>query len=226
MEDFPKPPVPLRERLRLPVSLRARLIAANVLITAIAVAALGYYVYYRGQESTAFLTNELDTSLRDKAFDTLRTTGESQSAALNGVFATFREDITQIGFTTNTLLAREDMLANSTYWDAAQSLSRLPNGSWDNPSKAEPASVFVPARQELVGSLAAELNTLKQLDFVAPSILRTDPDVVAIYFGGPSGETLYYPDVDLANLENEIWRNRWVALLIEGVRASDALVVH
>ncbi len=200
MEDSSQSNTPLRERIRFPGSLRTRLIAANVLITAISVAALGYYVYFRGQQSTAFLANELETSTQQKAFDILTTTSKSQADALNGIFASFREDVTQIGLSTDSLLSQQPVLGAGTYWNATQSLARLPNGSWDNPSKAEPASVFIPARQELTEPLVAELNTLKQLDFVVPNILRTDTDVVAIYFGGPSGETVYYPDVDLANI--------------------------
>ena len=53
---------------------------------------------------------------------------------------------------------------------------------------------------ELTESLATELNALKQLDFVAPTRLQANQDVIAIYFGGPSGETLYYPNIDLANV--------------------------
>ncbi|MGZ6317069.1 MAG: GAF domain-containing protein, partial [Anaerolineales bacterium] len=57
-----------------------------------------------------------------------------------------------------------------------------------------------PARVELTESLTTELNALKQLDFVAPTRLQANQDVIAIYFGGPSGETLYYPNIDLANV--------------------------
>jgi GAF domain-containing protein/HAMP domain-containing protein len=185
---------------RLPVSLRTRLIAANVLITAVAIAALGYYVYYRGQQSTAFLTNELDSSVRQKAVDTLTVASTTQTNTLNSIFTSIRKDITGIGVSTNMLLSREDQLGKSAYWDAAQSLARLPSGSWDNPSHSEPASVFMPARVELTAPLTKELNTLKQLDFTVPAILQADSDVVAIYFGGTSGETIYYPNVDLANL--------------------------
>jgi hypothetical protein len=48
--------------------------------------------------------------------------------------------------------------------------------------------------------VVAEIETLRQLDFIAPGILQGNPDAVALYFGGPSGETVYYPNIDLANL--------------------------
>ena len=186
--------------IHLPVSLRTRLIVANILITVVAIAALGYYMYYRGQQSTAFLSNELDSSVRQKALDTLSVASVNQANTLNSIFASIRKDITGIGISTSMLLSREDQLGQSTYWDATQALTRISSGSWDNRSNSEPASVFIPARVKLTNSLANELNTLKQLDFIVPVILQADSDVVAVYFGGTSGETLYYPNVDLANL--------------------------
>jgi GAF domain-containing protein/HAMP domain-containing protein len=48
--------------------------------------------------------------------------------------------------------------------------------------------------------VVAELNTTKLIDFVAPSMLQQNPDIIAVYFGSTGGATLYYPNVDLANL--------------------------
>ena len=48
-------------------SLRTRLIVTNVVITALAVAALGYYVFYRTQQSTNALADQLDASIRQQA---------------------------------------------------------------------------------------------------------------------------------------------------------------
>ena len=38
------------------------------------------------------------------------------------------------------------------------------------------------------------------MDFVAPTRLQANQDVIAYYFGGPSGETLHYPNIDLASV--------------------------
>jgi hypothetical protein len=53
-----KPPKTVRQ-----LSLRARLILVNMLITFVAIAGLGYYIYYRAQQSNAYLTHQLDTSV-------------------------------------------------------------------------------------------------------------------------------------------------------------------
>lgn len=182
------------------ISLRTRLTVANTVITALAIAAIGYFVFYRGQQSNAALASQLEQSIRQQAEDKLAAATDAQVATLNDFFAAKRKDITDASATSAGLLSQEAALNGGLYWNAADSLARLPNGSWDNPSSTDAASVFVPARVELSESLAAELNALKNLDFVLPGKLKSNPDVVAIYFGGLSGETLYYPDINLATI--------------------------
>ena len=181
------------------LSLRARLILSSTTITFLAIVGMGYYVYYRTQQANAYLTNQLDESVRQQAEDKLTAASAEQAAALNNFFGSMRKDITTIGATTERLISQEAALKNTNYWDASLSLSRLPNGSWDNPN-TETASVFIPAKVELTDNLIAELNTTRQLDFIVPTILEANPDTVAIYFGGVSEETLYYPNIDLASI--------------------------
>ncbi len=185
--------------MRGPVSLRTRLILANMLITFLAIGSLGYYIFVRAQQSNAYLTNQLDLSVRQQARDSLLAASTEQANTLNNFFVGIRKDITNVGATAADLLSQKSTLGSGIFWDASKSLSRLPTGSWDN-ANSEPGAVFMPARVELNGELTSELNTLKQLDFVAPTILRANPDSIAIYFGGVSGETFYYPNIDLASV--------------------------
>jgi GAF domain-containing protein/HAMP domain-containing protein len=181
-------------------SLRTRLIAANTLIVALAIAAMGIFVYLRAQESTGALSAQLAETVTQQAKDDLAANSQQQVASLNGFFTALRTQILDASSTAGSLLSNQPALAGGLYWDAKTSMSRRANGSWDNASGTDPAAVFIPAKADLTDELAAELDTLKQLDFVIPAKLRSNPDVVAIYFGGLTGETLYYPDVDLYSL--------------------------
>ncbi len=180
-------------------SLRTRLILGNTLITILAIAGMGYYVYFRAQQANTYLTEQLDKSVRQQAEDKLVTTSTDQAAVLDSSFVSMRKDITTLGSTIEKLLAQESTLSAGTYWDASTSVSRLPNGSGDN-TNSEPGSIFVPANIEVTDSLRAEMNSLKYMDFPVPTMLAANPDTVAIYFGGVSEETLYYPNIDLANV--------------------------
>ncbi|HTP03235.1 MAG TPA: cache domain-containing protein [Anaerolineales bacterium] len=199
MEDSPRASTP-RSFLHLPISVRTRLILANVLIVGISIAALGAYIFYRAQQATDYLSQVLESNVRQKAVDTLTATSKGQTDSLNAIFASLRQNVNSVGLNAGSLLTHQARLGKGTYWDASQSMTRLANGSWDNVSNTDPASIFIPARQELTEPLSAEINSLRQLDFVVPSFLQGNPDLVAVYFGGPSGETIYYPNVDLANI--------------------------
>jgi GAF domain-containing protein/HAMP domain-containing protein len=183
----------------LQLNLRAKLILGNMLITLIAITGMGYYVYFRAQQANAYLTTELERSVRTKAEDKLITTSSDQAAVLNGFFVSVSKDIGTLGKTIANLLTQETLLSNGTYWDAVKSLYRLPNGSWDN-QNSETSSIFIPATIELTPELVAELNTLKYSEPAVSPLLAANPDIVAIYFGGVSKETVYYPNIDLANI--------------------------
>lgn len=179
------------------LNLRAKLTLGNMLIIVIAVLAMGYYVYYRVQQANAALTSQLESGARTRAEDRLRTTSKEQGALLNSLFASMSKDTDALRSIQETMFSREALLNSGVYWDAGAALSRLPSGNWDN-SNSEIASVFIPARVELTDGLISKLNVIKQIELVMPSIFTGNPDIVAMYFGGTTGETIYYPNIDLA----------------------------
>ncbi len=199
-QPHPKPQSILQWLSSLPLSLRGKLIAGNMLITLLAIFGMGYYVYFRAQEANNYLTTQLQKSVNQNANNQLTAIANEQSARLNFFFASKSHEITLIGSNLNSLLSRESLLSNGIYWDAAQSLSLLPSGSWDN-SNSEPSSVFIPANvRDLKPQLISQINTVKLTETNIPPILASSPEIIAIYFGGVSGETIYYPNIDLANI--------------------------
>ncbi|MBE0681274.1 MAG: GAF domain-containing protein [Anaerolineales bacterium] len=186
--------------LAIPLSLRGKLIVGNMLITLLAILGMGYYVYFRAQESNDYLTTQLEQSVSQSADEQLAAVANEQSATLNDFFSSKSYEISLIGANLNNLLSGESRLGNGVYWDSAQSLSLLPNGSWDN-SNEEPSSIFIPAGpQELTPAMVAVLNTIKLTESSVPPLLEKNPEIIAIYFGGTFRETIYYPNIDLANI--------------------------
>jgi len=170
-----------------------------MLVTFIAITGMGYYIYIRASQSNALVSTQLDASVLQQAQANLTLASADQANNLNKFFNSISNDMTTAGTTAANLLSNEGTLDNLVSWDASKSLSRSANGSWDN-SNSDIASVFMPAKAELTDPLILELNSLKQLDIVAPAILHDNPDASAVYFGGLSGETLYYPNIDLASI--------------------------
>jgi GAF domain-containing protein/HAMP domain-containing protein len=180
-------------------NLRAKLTLGNTIIIIVAILGMGYYVYFRVQQANTTLTAQLETNARNRTEDSLLTTSREQAALLDSLFASMGRDTATLKSIQEAMFARESLLNSGEYWDARNSLTRLPSGNWDNPDR-EIASVFIPARVELTDSLISKLNVIKQIELVMPSMFSSNPDIVAIYFGGVTGETIYYPNIDLAAL--------------------------
>jgi len=202
---------PLQWLLSLPLNLRGKLVAGNMLVTLLAILGMGYYVYYRAQETNRFLSARLEQSVRQSSESALNAGIREQADRLDGFFSARSKDVSLIGLALERLLQREPDLSGGVYWEASRSLFRSPTGSWDN-NNSELASVFLPAERELTDALRAELNTLKYAEATLPAVLQNNPEVIAIYFGGLAGETLYFPNIDLANIvprDFDVTRRPW-----------------
>jgi GAF domain-containing protein/HAMP domain-containing protein len=73
----------------------------------------------------------------------------------------------------------------------------LETGQYGN-KMSDPSSVFVPVGTPMDDALIADLNVSAHLDFSAPTILREQPSLRALYMIDTRGVTRYYPNIDLA----------------------------
>ncbi|HMZ07185.1 MAG TPA: cache domain-containing protein [Anaerolineales bacterium] len=181
------------------LNLRGKLTVANMAITFLVVFIMGLYLYLRIQDSSTQLTSRLEENIRVRAQADLLNSVREQSILLDTFFENMSKNTTVVGTSITNILTEQVNLKDSTYWNPAISLRQLEGGSWDN-LNTEPSSVFLPADVDLTPSLLEELKVLKHSDLIIPSILSDNPDIVAIYFGGTSKETIYYPNIDLANI--------------------------
>jgi GAF domain-containing protein/HAMP domain-containing protein len=177
--------------------LRSRLVLGSLSIVVMAIAIMGAYVYYRTRQTNAILAGQLDRSILQQAETTLDTTADKHALTLTNFFGSMNSNTLALRSTAQNLLLKQASLGSGAYWDANTFLSRNAKGSWDN-SNSEPGSVFIPAALEITNALASELNTMKNMDSVAPAMLEMNSDTIAVYFGSSSSFTLYYPNIDLA----------------------------
>ena len=177
-------------------SLRTKLILTNILIAFAVIAALGYYIFYRAQQSNSLLSNQFADNVQTQTQASLEAATAAAASAQESFFVAASDNVIVFRSTLGRLLSEEPRLNTGTYWDARSSLTQLPTGVWSN-SEFEPGSVFVPALP-LSDALISELNTAKQMDFFAPSLLAQNPDISSVYYGSVNGEILYYPNISLA----------------------------
>jgi GAF domain-containing protein/HAMP domain-containing protein len=181
------------------LNLREKLTVGNMAITFLAILIMGMYVYVRTRSANVALTTQVEQSISSKAEETLLSTSNEQAALLNNFFASMSSNTSIVGSTISDMFLNRIALSDGSYWNARETLSRLPSGNLDNPN-TEIASIFLPANMELTNAIAAKLNIIKYSELFIPSILADNPDIIAIYFGGVSRETVYYPNIDLAAL--------------------------
>lgn len=181
------------------MSFRSRLSWSTVLVVAVAVAVTAIYAFYRTEITNTFLTDQINESVLVQTEKELTFAATRHARDLDNFFISSSNSMETLGSSIRLLLKPYATTNAGTFWDANLKLFRLPQGSWDN-QNIEAGSVFVPAQEQLPDALVSELNVLKQIDFIAPSVLKKNPDMVALYFGSLEGETIYYPNIDLASI--------------------------
>lgn len=177
--------------------LRNRLVRGSIAIVSLAIVIMGAFVYLRTTQTNANLLGRLEATTIKGAEDTLNSTADRQAEILSNFFNSLKISILSLRDYNQNLLSNQTYYGAGIYWDAENSLSRNDKGSWDN-SNSEIGSVFIPAASELLSTTVSQLNSIRHMDLIAPSILEANPDVIAVYFGGAKGYTLYYPNIDLA----------------------------
>ena len=186
-----------QQRSRL--GLRIKLVLAITLTALLSVSALSYFAFTRTTKTQSILRDELQTTVIESTqgdlMDLLSAETHNASHSLEHV----AEDVDSSARYVAQLFNEQTILASDEYWDATQRLTKLPGGQLDNPN-TEPASVFIPSNVSLTNRLASDLNTVIHLDLLDPSHMLTDSNVVALYFITPQGATVYYPNIDLANI--------------------------
>ncbi len=195
-------------------SLRAKITIGNLALTFAVILVMGVFIFFRIQESSSQLVLQLEENVRSQSEESLTTTSREQAQLLGSIFENISSNTSIIGSSLTGILEERDALLNSGYWDAQTSLKQLESGSWDN-ANSETASVFIPAGVPLTDSVTQKLNLLKHSELVFPSILEDNPDIIAIYFGGTSKETIYYPNIDLANIvpaDFDVTGRKWYVL--------------
>lgn len=181
------------------LNLRSKLTIGTMTITFFAIFAMSAYSFIRSQQTNLQVTTQTEINNRNRIEQNLTSVTSEQSALLNRFFTGLSSNTAIIGSTVESALDKRSSLENGVYWNAETSLSKLESGNWDNANE-DLASVFLPAASELTPSLISKLNVLKYTELTFPSFLEDNPDIVAIYFGGTSKETIYYPNIDLSNI--------------------------
>jgi GAF domain-containing protein/HAMP domain-containing protein len=167
-------------------------------MTGLALLIYGIIFLYRSEQSQAFWSSELQNSVKQQSRQEIADSVQFEAHASDQTLSDIALAVQQLADYQSTLFSREFYLGQSGYWDGNTKLLQQTGGQYANP-KSDPASVFIPNTVALSPSFVSQLNTSMYLDFSAPSVLKENPIIVAVYYVGANNYTVYYPNIDLAN---------------------------
>jgi len=169
----------------------------------VALGVLAFFAVSRASQLVSTISSRFETTVNLLAEEQLINTVTTEANKANN---TFSLTVTQVSSLVNELEALQkerDSLGTGTYWNATDELFILSNGQYTN-NLGTPSSVFIPSFLELSDYLIQELNTTVYLDFSAPFILESNPQIKAVYYTNTEGLIVYYPNVRLgANVAHD-----------------------
>ena len=181
---------------RITLTLRVKILLGILAVVLLTVSAMGYFLFYRSQQINQFLVEQFDESVFREIENRLNAIASQEANDVSSFFNSMQNVVQIFGTTSGAFLHNEnEIIVEGSTWNAYKNLTKLPSGNWDN-SNDELASIFLPGKVVIDDKIARELAALKGLDFFTQELLENNPEIVAIYFGGKFGETIYYPNID------------------------------
>jgi GAF domain-containing protein/HAMP domain-containing protein len=180
-------------------SLRTKILTSFLLSIILAVAAISLFSFYSANQSQTFMFDQLETAVRTQSETQLSSTTQTETQNAEETFSEIVEEVGKLAEYQATLYTQSPTLGQGTYWDANTQLTIRSGGQYGN-SQSDPASVVVPSTVTLDEAMISEINTNIYLNFTVPTILASNPDIVAIYSISTSGVSIYYPNINLSEV--------------------------
>ena len=178
-------------------SIKTQLTVLLFVLTATSILVIGYLgihgILESGSEAETIATN----SIQQRAEQFLRQTTLATAAKNSLIFTGLQGETRKVAEYVKGLFDNPNDFPNN-YWKYNNNVHRLPAGSYGN-SATEPSSIYMQRSVVVTPALKRGLELTAYMDFYVPSILKNDSNIVAVYYNGTSGESRYYPNIDLAS---------------------------
>ena len=186
------------------LSLRTRITLAIAITSVFAMLAIGSFSFLRNNITQTFLGGQFQSSVKEKSDQQIINLVDREAVTINEFFVNVNRSAKATAAYSTNLWEQQNTLSDTSYWDATQKLSPTTSGLLDNPN-SDFAAVVVPPIVPLTAEWISDLNSSMRLDFVAPEVLKANPNIVAVYYIDKANFTIYYPNIDLANLLPGDW---------------------
>ncbi len=181
------------------LSLRNKIILAILLIEMVSIGVLAYFALTRAGQIVTSVSSKFENGVQAQTEAQLTDIVKTEAADADQLFSSTKDSLVKLADYRAQLESQNTILGQGAYWDASTKLSLLPEGQHGN-SATDVAAVFLPKTMTVDDKALAELNTSAYLDFIAPGVLKSQPQLVAIYYISALGSTTYYPNIGLASV--------------------------
>lgn len=179
-------------------SLQIKITLGVLLTGGIIVATISLFGLNRAGNIVASISERYEASVTSETQTQILGRVQTEANTVNIVFAEIMESAENIAQYRANLENQKNSFVSGMYWNSVERTYQLPTGQIGN-ARSDVASIFIPSTIPVTEEMLVDLNASIYLDFIAPNLLQTHPEVVAVYFISSTGYTVYYPNTNLAS---------------------------
>ncbi len=136
--------------------------------------------------------------LREQAKESLMQIAESAAKRQDIAFRRIADDTSTLAAYTKNLYENPAVFYNDAYWKFDDRVFRK-NGRYVN-DKADASTVYIPNFVAIDAEVKKNLELTSALDFIAPNILKNNPNITALYTTNTKGVARYFPNIILGSV--------------------------
>ena len=180
-------------------NLQAKITLGILLTGGLTVAALTFFGLSSASNIISTLTDIYETSVTKQVETNIKDVVVTKADKADELFLEIKNDLTTLAEYRSKIELQKNSFASGAYWNATERIFQKQDGQFGN-STNDLASVYLPNKYPLTDELFADINTSIYLDFLSSGFLKSHTEVVAVYYISKMGYTIYYPNINLAEM--------------------------
>ena len=178
-------------------SIKTQFTTLLFILTAISILIVGFLgirgILVSGSQAESITTSSAKSRAEQFLVQTTLATASKNSLVFNNI----QNKTTSVAVYTQNIFNKSGGFTNT--WRFDEHVFRHSKGQWWN-SNADLANVLIGNYTTPDAALKQRIELLHNLDYLAPQVLKSEPNAVALYFIGDRGESFYYPYIDLGSI--------------------------
>lgn len=134
-----------------------------------------------------------DAALRERVKVSLTQIADTTAKENDFIFEKIRDNTVSLALSTKDIYENPSVFDNGTYWKFDERIFKK-NGLYLN-KESDVSTVFIPNFVTLDAKEKRSIEHTAALDMIAPNMLKSTPDAVAMYTVDIAGITRYFPNI-------------------------------